>query len=378
MKGFDRSRDHRHGGGHVSICVSAVSRSASGNGDGKCRTLRKNSAITPSGTSAAAVDAHPSAGAPPCGSGAHGLAPSPFERGGVPGGSDKYVLRPTISKNYRSGPAFGNMTELKNTLGEGTDVGCPALRRANLDTSASSGVTCKTVPLVTPRGAAGCGEARTSPSPIYYSRPPPEAHQSSTLRRSLRSPPAPGETSSRGGEHGEQKGARRTDPSTSPHVDPPRAGTDGIVGKLGGASLLLLAAGRHAPTRHLLSGRHRLLPRPSAQYLVLWALVLLFGACRAYPLGKLDNTEFKLATWGKLTSPGTCGVAPSLASTNALIYVPSPPPPTPLDPTLRMGPGRGHRDDEVGRHRKLGCERRAGIRFRVFRTTKPSRRNERG
>ena len=173
VKGFDRSRDHRHGGGHVSICVSAVSRSASGNGDGKCRTLRKNSAITPSGTSAAAVDAHPSAGAPPCGSGAHGLAPSPFERVGVPGGSDKYVLRPTISKNYRSGPAFGNMTELKNTLGEGTDVGCPALRRANLDTSASSGVTCKTVPLVTPRGAAGCGEARTSPSPIYYSRPPP-------------------------------------------------------------------------------------------------------------------------------------------------------------------------------------------------------------
>ena len=70
VKGFDRSRDHRHGGGHVSICVSAVSRSASGNGDGKCHTLRKNSAITPSGTSAAAVDAHPSAGAPPCGSGA--------------------------------------------------------------------------------------------------------------------------------------------------------------------------------------------------------------------------------------------------------------------------------------------------------------------
>ena len=314
----------------MSVCVSAVSRSASGDGDGKSRTLRKNSAITPSGTSAAAVDAPPQRGAP-CGSEASGQGtpprpPPPSERGN----SDKHVLPPTTSKNYRSGSAFGNTTELENSLGEGADVGCPPLRRANLDnldTSASSGVglvrmTCPTVPLVTPRGAAGCGETRAGPPPTYYNRRGPEGHQPSTVPRNPRSPTAPGEMSSGGGaKHGAQKGTRRTDPSTSPHVDPPRAGTDGIVGKLGGASLLLLAAGRHAPTRHLL-------PRPSAQsraYLVLWALVLLFGACRADPfVGTLNNAEFKLATWGKLTSPSTPPVLPSLpvaAATNTSLHV---------------------------------------------------------
>ena len=75
VKGFAHSRDDRHGG-HVSVCVSAVSRSASGDGDGKSRTLRKNSAITPSGTSAAAVDAPPQRGAP-CGSEASGLGTLP-------------------------------------------------------------------------------------------------------------------------------------------------------------------------------------------------------------------------------------------------------------------------------------------------------------